>query len=197
MTTLTRTPVVADPLALLEAGFAPTLSDIETALPWLTRCYGVATKLEKTGTDGKGKIMYPAVFAGGTEYINLLPDEALGNYCYIDVEDGAELLRTTHRVRGVKAKAAFVFWLDVRKGFGATDPDTISVSALIDSADAVLHRLQSPGLRTQVTRYWVRSEHIYRGYTVNEIEHQFLMRPYAGFRIDLDVVYVPESCTEE
>jgi len=196
MTTLTRTPTLADPLALLDAAFAPTLSDIETALPWLTRCYGVATKLEKTGPDGKGKIMYPVVFAGGTEYIGLLPDESLGNYCWIDVEDGAELLRTTHRVRGVKAKAAFVFWLDVRKGFDGADPDTISVASLVDSANTALHRLRSPGLRTQVTRNWVRSEHIYRGYNVNEIEHQFLMRPYAGFRIDLDVVYVPESCTE-
>jgi hypothetical protein len=51
------------------------------------------------------------------------------------------------------------------------------------------------GGRIILNRIYERAENIYRGYTLSEIDNQFLMHPFAGFRFD-GILEFDELCLE-
>ena len=47
-----------------------------------------------------------------------------------------------------------------------------------------------------INRIYERAENIYRGYTLSEIDSQYLMHPFGGFRFD-GVIEFDELCVED
>lgn len=173
-------PTLANPV-LLDYVLAEINGNLASELTWLDSTFGKVQRLVK---DEQGRAQYyPAVYTGAQEYLNLLPDGHIGNYCFWDIEDGQELEYIDRNYSDYTAKFGLVFWFDFRKVYGS---GWMEYSIENVKAD-VLEALRAKSLRLSsitLTKFYEQAENIYKGYNHNEIEHQFLMRPFGGFRLE-------------
>jgi hypothetical protein len=180
------TPITITSPVLADVALAQLQVILEANLSWLTTAYG---KIEKrVFQDPESRpVVFPAIFCGEKEYLNLLPDEHLGNYSYVEVLDSQEVVWRPRQTPDFKADIALVFWFDFRTVY-PSDHNTRTVEHVkADVLDAL--NVSMPGLRITVNSISERAENIYRGFSASEIQHQFLMRPYGGFRVDANIFY--------
>jgi hypothetical protein len=180
------TPITISSPQLLDAACKQIGDVLKANLSWLTSAYGLSEKRERLKDNVR--TLYPAIYCGGGEHLKMLPDEHLGNFCYFDVQDGYQVESIPRKYWRLEATVGLVFWFDLRKVY----PTTFDANTDENVKAAVLTALQktmAPTFRFTVTRVYDRSENIYRGYTLSEIDNQFLMRPYGGFRLEGTLVY--------
>lgn len=176
---------IASPV-LLDVCFAQVSSALETGLSWLTKAYGKAERRERT--RDRSSILYPAIYAGGNDYINMLPDEHLGNYSWFDVVESQEVEWRYRSAHDFKARFGLVFWFDFRTVY-PSDHQEKTLEHVKSEVLGVLGSSTLPSTRLRVDQISERVENIYPGYTLHEVDNQFLMRPYGGFRIEGEVTY--------
>lgn len=179
------------------------IGEIQTGLveniPWLDVAFGRAQRLTKM-MDGK-RIITPNVFCGGwnghgeNDYIEVSPDSKIGNFSFFEIDD-PQTIDAGPWAREIKAPFGLIVWFDLTRVYGvASNRDTERLKAQI------LHVLNGrdgwhlTAGRITINRIYERAENIYRGYTLSEIDNQFLMHPFAGFRFD-GILEFPELCVE-
>lgn len=183
------------------------IGEIQTALVgglgWLDAAFGRAQRLTRL-YNGK-RIATPNVYCGGwrghgpDDYIEVSPDSGIGNFSFFEVED-PQTIDAGPWARTIKAPFGLVFWLNLPRVFrDAPDPSTCRNTELLKAQ--VLRLLSGragwhlTGGRIIVNRIYERAENIYRGYTLTEIDNQYLMHPYYGFRID-GILEFDELCLD-
>lgn len=157
-------------------------------LSWLDVAFGRAQRITRM-VEGR-KYILPNVYCGGwkghgpNDYIEVSPDAKIGNFSFFAVED-PQALGVGPWARTITAPFGLVFWFDLRKAFNsATNRNTEYLKA------QALHLLEGrdgwhlPGGRVTINRCFEQAENIYRGYSLNEIDNQYLMHPYGGFRLE-------------
>ena len=92
---------------------------------------------------------------------------------------------------------SLIFWFDTRRIFGVGDNRNIShlkneILTLLNGRTGL--RFHTNGHLT-INQIYERAENIYRGYSLSEIDNQFLMHPFAGFRFD-GLLEFAELCVE-
>lgn len=180
------------------------IGDIQQGLvdniSWLNAAFGRSQRLTKM-MNGK-KIVTPNVYCGGwnghgeNDYIETSPDSKIGNFAFFEIED-PQTIDAGPWARQIKAPFGLIVWFDLTRVYNtATNRNTEKLKAQI------LHVLNGragwhlPGGRIIINRIYERPENIYRGYTLSEIDNQFLMHPYAGFRFD-GILEYDELCIVE
>lgn len=180
------------------------IGDIQQGLvdniSWLNAAFGRSQRLTKM-MDGK-KIVTPNVYCGGwnghgeNDYIETSPDSKIGNFAFFEIED-PQTIDAGPWARQIKAPFGLIVWFDLTRVYNtATNRNTEKLKAQI------LHVLNGragwhlSGGRIIINRIYERPENIYRGYTLSEIDNQFLMHPYAGFRFD-GILEYDELCIVE
>jgi hypothetical protein len=91
-------------------------------------------------------------------------------------------------------KIGLIFWFDFRKVF--LDPDDWRLFTVENVMDQVFNVLKDGSFvnsEMHFLRSWVEGVNIYNGFSDKEVENQFLMRPYGGFRIDMEFLYWQKS----
>lgn len=170
----------------LDAAILDVNQSLLQGLNWLDRAYGKADKLEEE-RDGR-RVRFPGIYAGGglkTQYVRMFPDRTLGNFCWVDVDDGYEADWIPGQQSYLTARASWVFWYNIEDVFGVNSDNYTNRNVI----DAVMIALRfAKGL--EVTNIYERGENIYKGYDINEVKNQFLMRPYQGFRIETELRYL-------
>ena len=182
-----NTPSITDP-KLLDLAFAPIQTKLESGLSWLDKAFGKCQRLERL-LNGKTTIK-PSIYVGGNDdrqYLDLFPDSSIGNFCFFDVDDLKEHAWQRNQGGPVMAKVGIVFWFDFRDVY-PTDHVNKSVENVIDE---ILQILKTT--RLVVKSHVEQSANIYPRYTIAEIDNQFLMRPFGGFRINCEL-QINESC---
>lgn len=177
------------------------LQDIQQALlqklKWLNQAFGRATKLVEHQADGS-KFIYPAIYAGGGDYISLMPNDNIGNFSWFDIYDPQKITSIVQSLPQYTFSGALVFWYDLSTIF---DDDSVLYTEEIK--DEVLRVLTTPGListtgKLTITNIYERLENIYEGYSIERVyndmaykgegiqsmDKQFFMYPYAGLRIE-------------
>lgn len=166
-------------------------------LSWLDVAFGRAQRLTKN-VQGK-TVISPNVFCGGwqghgeNDYIEVSPDSKIGNFAYFEVED-PETITAGPWAREISVPFSLVFWFDLRRVYG--EASNRNVEYLKAQALHVLNGRAGWHLsegRVSVNQIYERVENIYRGYTLSEIDNQFLMHPFAGFRLS-GVLEFSELC---
>ncbi len=178
-------PTLAD-ATLIDKAFLEIQTSLVAKLDWLDHAFGKAQRLKKM-TDGK-VVIYPGVYVGQEEYLNVFPDEHIGNFTFFDMEDGEDL---DHKGRGnINFTASFglIVWFDYRKVYPNDWQQRTIENVKAEVIDALKRTLTRQSSIT-LTRTWERSENIYKGYTNKEVRQQFLMRPYGGFKIEGDITF--------
>lgn len=168
-------------------------------LSWLDAAFGRSQRLSKM-MDGK-RIITPNVYCGGwrghgeNDYIEVSPDSKIGNFAFFEIED-PQTIDAGPWAREIKAPFGLIFWFDLTHVYeNYTNRNTEKLKA------DILHILNGragwhlTGGRILVNKIYERAENIYRGYTLSEIDNQYLMHPYAGFRFD-GLLEFDELCVE-
>lgn len=164
--------------------FDLTIADIQKGLieniPWLNYAFGKAQRLGKKIGD---RIYYtPNVYSHSNEYIPVSPDSGLGNFCFFNIEDPQTLIVDPGLRADISTKVSIVFWVDLRTIPGAENRNTEAIKN--ELLQALNSKIWIKSGRLKLGQIWERSENVYKGYTLDEIDNQFLMHPYYGFRFE-------------
>ncbi len=194
----TNAPVIPNPVMLDEV-IAQIQTGLVDGLPWLDAAFGRAQRLTKE-ISGK-RIIVPNVFCGGwrghgpNDYIEVSPDAKIGNFSFFEIDD-PQTIDAGPWAREVRAPFSLIVWFDLTRVYDtASNRNTERIKADILrllSGRTGWHLRQG---RVAVNRIYERAENIYRGYTLSEIDNQFLMHPFAGFRFEGTLEY-EELCVE-
>ena len=161
-------------------------------LTWLSTAYGAVQKMTK---EIEGRVYdYPGIYTGGSgagDYLNLLPDEHLissgGGYSYFEFPDVQRL--TDWKDGGVlETDFSLVFWFDFRRVYPNDWQDKTVSNVIRQVLDELAKGTGQTAIDTDI-EFSYSSERIYQGYSHKEIDRQFLMKPYGGFRIDGELFY--------
>ena len=166
---------------------------------WLDAAFGKAQRLTKM-MNGKN-IITPNVYCGGwqghgpNDYIEVSPDSKIGNFSFFEVED-PQTIDAGPWAREVSAPFALIVWFDLTRVYGVADnrnTERLKAEILhVLNGRAGWHLTEG---RIAINRIYERAENIYRGYTLSEIDNQFLMHPFSGFRFE-GVLEFNELCFE-
>ena len=180
------------------------IGDIQQGLvdniSWLNAAFGRSQRLTKM-MNGK-KIITPNVYCGGwrghgeNDYIETSPDSKIGNFSFFEIED-PQTIDAGPWARQIKAPFGLIVWFDLTRVYNtATNRNTEKLKAQILRVLNGRAGWHLSGGRIIINRIYERPENIYRGYTLSEIDNQFLMHPYAGFRFD-GILEYDELCIVE
>jgi hypothetical protein len=163
---------------------------LKAKLSWLNYSFGRSQKLIRK--QGDKEYYYPGVHIRAEEYQSVEPNNDLGNFSFFILSDPQEVDFNPHTTNNVKAKYALIFWLKLDTVFpNSTDRDTETLKA--DILKILTRELFLTFGRLSVTSIQEDSKNIYKEYSLKEVESQYLMQPYAGFRFEGDLL-LNEPC---
>lgn len=179
------------------------IGQIQTGLieniSWLDAAFGRAQRLAKE-MNGK-RIVTPNVYCGGwrghgeNDYIEVSPDSKIGNFSFVEIDD-PQTIDAGPWAREIEAPFALIVWFDLTRVYNsATNRDTEYLKAQILRVLNGRTGWHLDDGRVQINRIFERAENIYKGYSLSEIDNQFLMHPYGGFRFE-GVLSVSELCVD-
>ena len=193
---MNNAPVINNPV-MLDKALAEVQTGLVENISWLDVAFGRAQRITKMQ---KGKrLILPTVYCGGwnghgpNDYIEVSPDSKIGNFSFFDIDDPETVVGEVW-ARNISTPFRLIVWFDLQRVYGTASNRNIEklkaqVLSVLNSR-AGWHLNQG---RITTARIYERVENIYRGYTLSEIDNQFLMHPYGGFAIE-GVIEYPELC---
>lgn len=192
----TNAPVIRNAV-MLDRVIGEIQEGLIANLDWLDVAFGRAQRLTKMMEDRK--IITPNVFCGGWnghgdyDYMEVSPDSKIGNFSFFDIED-PQTITPGPWAREIKVPFGLVFWFDLTRIYN--EENNRNIEQLKAQALRVLNGRAGwylNGGRITINRIYDRAENIYRGYNISEIDNQFLMHPFGGFRLE-GVLEFEEVC---
>lgn len=177
------------------------IGEIQTGLAenldWLDAAFGRCQRITKM-VQGK-RIVVPNVYAGRrfgpNDYLEVSPDAKIGNFSFFEIDD-PQTIDAGPWDRNITAPFALIFWFDLTRVYDeASNRNTEYLKAQILRVLAGRTGWHLSHGRIVLNRIYERAENIYRGYTLSEIDNQFLMHPFAGFRFE-GLLEFEELCFE-
>lgn len=174
-------PIIDNP-ELLDRVIGNMQNGLIENLPWLNKAFGRAERLVKYNAN-RNRYYSPNVYVGNNNYMEVTPDANIGNFCffwvddpqYIDWEPGVDI--------GINSNFSIIFWFDYRKIYNTTairNKEALKRQILDVLNGGFLLRHG----RYKINKIYELAENIYRGFSLDEIDNQFLMHPYGGFRFE-------------
>lgn len=173
---------------MFDKAFGYIQNALSAELLWLDHIFPQAERLAKE-INGR-RIYSPNIYKGANEYELITPDaQGIGNYSFflleepqrIEYEDGSRIHAT--------APFSIVVWFDIRTVYN-NDLRDIEM-AKRDVLRAVRHTWMRHG-RFHINRIYQRAENVFKEFTLDEIDNQFLMQPYCGFRLQGEITIIEE-----
>lgn len=162
-------------------------------LSWLDNAFGKC----ETYVEGKGRErnVYPVIYTGGNtgrKMLKLLPDNKLGNFCFIDTADIHDI-----SIRGgsiqVNCDIEIVFWFDYRKIYTDHENRTIE-NVKFEVLNAIRRGVPKVVLSLDNMVIKESDSNIYRDYNQSDVLKGYLKRPFGGFSIRTNLIYM-ELCS--
>ena len=156
---------------------------------WLDYAFGRAQRLV-TRREQRDHY-YPGVYIEKNEYLNVLPGQGLGNRTFFMVDDPHTVEFNPRRYNTIRSPFSLILWYDLRTIFkGTTERNTEEIKRQI--LRVLTNSVLPNGSRIEITRIYEQAENIFKGYSLKEIDTQFLMQPFAGIRIEGTLIYREE-----
>lgn len=164
---------------------------LKSNLNWLDFSFGRAQKLAKI-KDQKN-YLYPGIHIGNGTYINVFPDQSLGNYSYFEIDDPQSIDFKPKSNNIVRANYALIFWFNLNNIFpGISDRNVEAIKDQI--VDLIARKINLSSGRVTIDRIYEKPENIYKGYSIREVDSQYLMQPYGGLRIEGVLTFIEGGC---
>ncbi len=170
------------------------LQDALGELSWLNHIFGRSERLVKM-VEGR-KYFTPNVYRKNGEYISLIPDNTeLGNYSFFVLSEPQQVSVPMGRQNRVKAPFSLIVWVDTRTIDLWEEKDTRNTEYLKEQLLKTIQRAWKRHGSVTVDRVYQLAENVFDGYTLDEVDNQYLMAPFAGFRLTGEMI-VDEECDE-
>lgn len=187
-----RVPQIEDP-ALFDRVIGNIQQGLADGLPWLDYSFGRCERLVKM-IQGK-KYYTPNIYVGGNEYMLIAPDSNIGNFCFFVLDDPQQITWYPGESNKYKAPFSIIFWFDMRTITGSMD------NRNTEKVKEDIMRVLNGGFwlrhgSMEINRVYAKAENIFQGFTLDEIDNQFLMHPFAGFRFS-GVLGISEQCIND
>lgn len=180
-------PVIPNAV-MLDAALADIQGGLVENLSWLDVAFGKAQRLVKE-VNGK-RIITPNVYCGNwnghgpNDYIEVSPDSKIGNFSFFVIDDPQTIDAGTW-ARSIRAPFSLIVWFDLRRVYKQeANRNTEYLKAEVLRVLAGRTNWHPTMGLIQVNRIYEQNENIYRGYSLSEVDNQYLMHPFGGFRID-------------
>ena len=165
------------------------LQDALGTLSWLNHIFGRSERLVQI-QDGR-KVFTPNVYRGKNEYISLLPDNtALGNYCFFVLDEPQTIGAPMGVQNRLRAPFSLIVWVDMRK---VENNDARNTEYVKEEILKTIRRAWIKQGAVEISRVYQLAENVFQGYSLDEVDNQFLMQPFAGLRITGELI-VDEEC---
>ena len=180
---------------LIDAAIAKIEDALAAGLGWLNTVYGRAERIVKV-IDGKRYYM-PAWYVGNevsgdNEYTLLVPDSRLGNYAFFTVDDPEEITLRRGEQSSFRLPFSLIVWCDIRTVTEDRNREQVKRDIL-----RVLNNVFFPfTARMTVAQIYEKSENVFKGFTLDEAQNQYMMHPYAAWRITGEL-FVEDECYEQ
>ena len=175
---------------LLDLVFNDIRKGLKENLSWLNYAFG---KVERIVKDIKGNKYYiPCIYTRDNDYLDISPDSKFGNYSFFVVDDPQGVTWENKANVGESADFSLIFWFDVRKvmdQLNVRDKESIKKEIL----DVLNKKVLVRNGRFNITSCYELSENIFKEFTLDELDNQFLMHPYCGFRFS-GTIEIEELC---
>lgn len=173
-----RIPIKTDP-----KGFDLAVKRIQerlAILPWLDHIFGICETLTDI-KDGK-RFTSANLYIGNNHYERIEPCVELGNFAYFVLRDPQTI--STRDKRLVRSPFSLIVWYNLYNVSLPTDErNTEAIKAQIMS---VLNTFRGGSLT--ISRIYEKPQNIFSDYSYDHTTNQCLMSPYAGLRIDGEIV---------
>lgn len=167
-----------------------SLQDALGSISWLDHIFGRSERLVKM-KDGM-RYYTPNVYYGKENYIQLLPDNTeLGNYCFFVLEEPQTVSVQMGIQNRVRAPFSLIVWVDMAQ-VGATYDDRNTEQLKEEVLKTIRRGWIKQGAVT-IEKIYEKSENVFQGYSLDEVDNQYLMAPYAGFRLTGEL-QIDEEC---
>ena len=174
-----RMPSIGNP-RVFDALFQEIQSQLVNELDWLDYAFGKAQRLVKV-TEQNKRYVYPGVYAGVREYLDVTPNDRFGNFSFFLLSDPQTLTGDKRKLTEAPASFSLIFWLDLRK---IEDVDNRGIDELKESIFNAVMRGRYLSGRVTLETVMEQADNIYRGFTIDEVANQYLMHPFAGLRFE-------------
>lgn len=172
--------------------FDKVIQSLQDGLGVLTlfdHVFGRCERLVKM-VDGR-RVYSPNVYLGREEYILLTPDNTdLGNYAFFVMEEPQTLSEPMGVGQRYRSPFSLIVWVDMRKVGNNYERDTEKVK------EDIIKAIRKTWLKhggVEVNRIYERAENVFQGFTLDEVDNQFLMAPFSGWRFTGEMI-VDEDC---
>lgn len=168
----------------------PLLIEMRTKLlahfSWLDESYLIAEPRQAERMDGS-TYTYPGVLAGNLEYLNMLPDRHLKNYAYFEASEQDEIdwMRTRAKVQ---KEIGLIFFFNYKDLYPSTWHSS-TIERVKSDVLEFFHETAFTAGQVRPVSFEQTAAEIYAGYDYEEIDRQFLMKPFGALRINLDCMY--------
>lgn len=168
----------------IDAGLLPIQRELENSLSWLTWAFGKSQRLVKSINNRQ--FYYPAVYKALCEYVDVSPNSDLGNFCFFDILDPITISDDIDFAPRYTVNFGLVFWFNFEMIYADSERN------LEEIKNDILRVLRNfPNMH--IDSIYERAENIYKGYSLKEVDTQFLMQPYAGLRFE-GTLELDEEC---
>lgn len=183
-----RVPIKTNP-ALFDKVIGYIQTGLADNLTWLNYAFGKAERLVK---NYNGKRVYsPNLYVGKNEYELITPDSGIGNYCFFTLDEPQDVEWEVGDNTYIEAPFSLIVWVDMRTIEQDDERNTEAIKQ--DILRTLNGKLWLKEGHIRITRIWEKAENIFKGFTLDEIDNQFLMQPYCGWRFE-GVIDVHTDC---
>lgn len=145
---------------------------------YLDNIFGIAERTVKK-IDGRNYFS-PSWFVNGYDYINLLPDDELGNYVFFTLDEPQEI----EHEQGLQNRYTCGFNIILWAKFDS-NIDTYQDRNREAVKSDFLRVIEGAWMRRgyfHIDRIYERAENVFQGFTTDEVDNQYMMQPYYGYR---------------
>lgn len=152
---------------------------LKDGLSWLDYSFGRAERLIKV-VDGR-RLYTPNVYTGDGNYELVLPDSVkFGNYAFWTVDEPKEVINESPIEVKMRANASLIIWVDMRKV--GDDTDERNTEAVMEQVMMTLKEIRIFKGTFKIERVYEKAENVFEGFSLDEVQNQFMMSPYYGWR---------------
>ena len=172
-----RIPIISDPV-LFDKAVADMQLELGEKIPWLDHIFGICERVTRA-IDG-ASYNTANVYTGNDNYEQIEPSFDLGNFCFFYLRDPQTFDSVNASRMGTPISV--IFWYDMRQV--SNSPSERNREAVKAQILSVLKEAHLPNGTFIWSRLYEEPRNVFADFSYDHFDNQFLMSPFAGFRID-------------
>ena len=174
-----RIPQKTNP-KMFDLAVLPIQKALAANLPWLDHAIGICEQL--TDVKNKKPFNFAALYLSNEQYEQIMPCEELGNFSFFYLRDPQVMMPKDRNL--VKSPYSLVFWYNLTEVL--PEGDERNREQIKGQMMGILNALRIPYF--SITRIFEKPSNVFADFSYVHTDNQFLMQPYAGLRIDGEIV---------